>query len=128
MSNSFDKTDNSREPGTGPVVVQSLEELKPIMFSQHAPYLMACVVKNEIFREQMDAIEGVARQFENTLGTLVISGELVGCFCKKFNVKGTPTFLFFMNGKERDRILGCISRESLTEFVARNLQTINRKT
>ena len=128
MSNSFDKADSSSEHGQGPVMVRSPEELKTIILNHDAPFLMACIQKNEIYHEQMEVISWVTKQFKNMLGAFVVSGELMGCFCQKFNVKGTPTFLFFLDGEELDRILGCTSRESLMEFATRNLESINRIT
>lgn len=128
MSNNTGKSRHSTACGDGPFVVLNPEELKVIMLRQDMPFLMVCILRNETFHEQMDIIKSVIDQFDGLLSAYVISEELIASFCKKYNVKGTPTFLFYLNGKERDRILGCTNQESLAEFVARNLQTINRLT
>ncbi|ACL04330.1 thioredoxin family protein [Desulfatibacillum aliphaticivorans] len=128
MNNSFDKTRSSNQSGQGPITIHNPDELKAVILDESRPLLMACMLKNEIYHEQMALVEQAVKQFEDALGVFVISKELMSCFCEKFNVKGTPTFLFFNNGKEMDRILGCMSRESLMEFITRNLETINRIT
>ena len=126
MNTTYDKPSNANLSGQGPITVHDPDELKSIIQDESRPFLMACMLKNEIYHEQMAIVEQAAKEFEHVLGAFVISKELMSCFCETFIVKGTPTFLFFNNGKEVDRILGCASRESLMEFVNRNLETINR--
>lgn len=128
MNNTFDKTSSSNPSGQGPNTIHNPDELKSVILDDRRPLLMACMLKNEIYHEQMAIVEQAVEQFGDALGAFVISKELMGCFCETFSVKGTPTFLFFNKGEEMDRILGCISRESLMEFITRNLETINRIT
>ena len=40
---------------------------------------------------------------------------------EKFNVKGTPTFMIFIGGTEKGRILGQVKQKTWEDFVSRTL-------
>ncbi len=110
------------------VMVKDSHDLNPVMVVQDRAFLIACMLRNEAFHDQLDVIESAARDCDQVWTTFVISRELLDCFCKKFKVRGTPTFLLYWNGIELDRILGCTTRESLMEFINRNMETIDQQT
>ncbi|MBU0996153.1 MAG: thioredoxin family protein [Proteobacteria bacterium] len=72
---------------------------------------------------RLDIIKNVAASYNDILTVCMVSEEFLERFSQRYDVKGTPTFLFYRNGKERDRILGFTDRESLIAFLTRNLQS-----
>jgi thioredoxin-like negative regulator of GroEL len=57
-----------------------------------------------------------------TLPALSVTGEeFMACMARHFNTKGTPTFLLFMAGKIKDRLLGLADEKTLSGFLEKNL-------
>jgi thioredoxin 1 len=90
-----------------------LEEKKPI--------LLLCMLQTNEIREQIDVIEGISKMYGEKLKIGLIDAEFIEAFKQKFRIKGTPTFLLFVNGKEKSRMLGKGDQQTLKEFLSREL-------
>lgn len=95
-----------------------LEEKKPI--------LLLCMTRNDEFQQQMGVIEDISKKYGEELKIGLIDEEFIGVFKQKFNIKGTPTFLIFVKGQEKSRMLGEGDQKTLKEFLLRTLKLFKR--
>ncbi len=101
------------------IQIMDLDNFDQMMLNSSIPVLVVCLRNNEACQEQLNIIESVAARYHNKITGYVVAEELVPQFCQRFNVKGTPTFLFLLQGREMDRMLGSTDRESLSDFIDR---------
>ncbi|QJT10571.1 thioredoxin family protein [Oceanidesulfovibrio marinus] len=83
--------------------------------------LLACLRQEHEMRDQEDSLREVARQYDGQLKVWILDDHGQDKFHVQHRVMGTPTYLLFKNGAEKDRVLGKLSCEGLLEFVSRNL-------
>jgi thioredoxin-like negative regulator of GroEL len=98
-------------------------DLQRIIDGATEPALVIFMAENDAFHEQMTTLRETVKRFEGLLPIAVTGGEIMDCMTKHFNIKGTPTFLLFVDGKIRDRLLGLTNGKTLSEFLERNLFT-----
>jgi thioredoxin-like negative regulator of GroEL len=83
--------------------------------------LVLCTLKNDPFAEQKEVIDFVFNAYGDHVKVCLLDEEFIPQFCQEYNVKGTPTFLFFSEGKEIDRILGCADCRTISKYLARHI-------
>jgi thioredoxin-like negative regulator of GroEL len=88
------------------------------------PVLLVCLIKDDHYTELMRAIQTVAKRFENRLKVAVLLEDSLGLFKKRLKIKGTPTFLLMLEGKEIGRILGVCNEEVLANWIAAKMEAI----
>lgn len=88
---------------------------------QAKPTLVACLESKARAGRQIEALGAVAARFGERIRVLVVEeGEIPG-LRNRLNVLGTPTFLLFQGGRERDRYLGEAESAELYDFVQHGL-------
>ncbi|MFH1915597.1 MAG: thioredoxin family protein [Pseudomonadota bacterium] len=81
------------------------------------PFLVAFLKRNERFREQSRMLNDVASRFAGSLDCHLYSQDYLDTAMQRFQLKGTPTFLLFSEGREVDRLIGESDPETLDEFI-----------
>lgn len=112
-SESLSTNDFIRSIGADNFVREVLEESRPV--------LVLCMHRDSEFQAQIDIIEGKCRSYGERLKACLIDEESIGAFKEKFNVKGTPTFMIFIGGTEKGRMLGQVEQKAFEDFVSRTL-------
>jgi thioredoxin-like negative regulator of GroEL len=110
---SLSTNDLIRSIGGDSFVKEVLEESRPV--------LVLCMHRDSEFQAQIDIIEDMCRSYGDRLKACLIEDEFNGAFKEKFNVKGTPTFMIFIGGTEKGRMLGQVEQKTWEEFVSRIL-------
>ncbi len=82
---------------------------------------LLCMPQNNDFQEQVQALLDCCRNFEGGLTPAVLDEAFIEPFGRRYEVRGTPTFLIFNNGNELDRRLGLHCPEALTRFANETL-------
>lgn len=103
--------------------IHSSNELSKLMECDEVPLLMVCMTNNETYYEQIEIVRSVSDTFSDSLRICMVAEEFVASVCRKYEVKGTPTFIFFTQGNEADRILGFTDKDTLINRVNRNIKT-----
>lgn len=103
-----------RSVGADSFVRDVLEESRPV--------LVLCMHRDSEFQKQINIIEGICRRYgERLKACLMVEEEFIGTFKEKLNVKGTPTFMIFIGGTEKGRMLGQAEENVFKDFVSRAL-------
>ncbi len=85
------------------------------------PILLACVDQECSSKRQKELLLDVSARYEKSINVLCVEEGSMSAFLKRFNVIGTPTYLIFTDGIERDRWLGIADVESFKTFVSESL-------
>jgi thioredoxin-like negative regulator of GroEL len=86
------------------------------------PVLLLCMPRDEEFFKQMKVLEAVAQTHEQELKVGLLEDDFLESFRQDLGIRGTPTFLMLVKGKERARMLGLADHASLTDFVKQFFQ------
>lgn len=81
------------------------------------PFLLLCMPEDDDFLSQLKIIEVMARRHVSWLKVGIVGDAFIQYFKQKLNAVGTPTFLIFFDGKERNRLLGLADPKGLEQFV-----------
>jgi Thioredoxin len=85
--------------------------------------LFLCTRRDYEFLNQVQILKEVLENMpdDNTklLQVYLVDEGFQSTFMDKLNVEGSPTFLFFENGKEKDRLLGLADQDRLRSFIAK---------
>jgi hypothetical protein len=81
------------------------------------PVLLLCMPRSDDFLSQMNLMKHIAVTHSLWLKVGLLAEEFTESFKKKFNVPGTPTYLIFLEGKEKNRMLGLTDSLTLESFV-----------
>jgi hypothetical protein len=73
--------------------------------------------QNDDFPSQAASMETIAALHGEWIKTGLLADAFVEYFMKKLVVAGTPTYLIFFEGKEKDRVLGLVDIRGLEQFV-----------
>ncbi len=91
------------------------------VMKEKRPVLLACPHAYFEFIEQKEVLKSISKEYEEELKVCLLSEDFIGVFREKYGVEGTPTFLVFVGGKEKKRLLGKASREALIAFLSQTL-------
>lgn len=86
-----------------------------------SPMLVAFLKRNERFSLQASALERVERSHEGRVRCFLFNPDYLDTAMERFEVKGTPTFLFIDRGREMSRLIGESDGETLDEFVRNSI-------
>jgi thioredoxin-like negative regulator of GroEL len=86
--------------------------------SEGRPVLLLCMPRDEEFFEQVKVLEAVAETYGQALKVGLLEDEFMERFRLDLGIRGTPTFLLLVKGKERGRMLGLADQQSLTHFIS----------
>jgi thiol-disulfide isomerase/thioredoxin len=99
-----------------------LDQFEEKVLKEVYPVLVLCLYHESEFQEQIRIIEEIYQTYVQKMKVYLLEEEALGAFNEKFAVKGTPTFLLFINGNEKGRILGRADSKVLNDFLSRMLQ------
>ncbi len=85
--------------------------------SEKRPVLLLCMPRDEEFIKQMKVLEAVAEAHEDCLKVGLLEDDFIESFRQDLGIRGTPTFLILVQGKEKARMLGLADQASLTDFI-----------
>ena len=103
------------------IISIGLDDFHKEVLEENRPVLVLCMNRDFEFHEQIEVIEGVCRSYGKRLKTCLMEEEFIRGFKEKFGIKGTPTFMIFIGGIEKGRMLGQAERKALEDFVSRTL-------
>ena len=81
------------------------------------PVLLLCMPKGPDFSDQISLLHQVAEKHKDVLKVCLLEEELINGFRQMLDIKGTPVYLLFCQGKEKGRILGMAGVEQLSAFL-----------
>lgn len=93
-----------------------INNLESEVLGQDLPVLLACLQSGPTV-EQEETLTAVHSGLDKTVKVLLVDEDSVEPFKNRFKVMGTPTFLLFHHGRERERMLGMADPDRLTSFV-----------
>ncbi|MFC1591740.1 thioredoxin family protein [Thermodesulfobacteriota bacterium] len=88
------------------------------------PVLLACLQQDFDYKEQMDILENVSEVFTGKVNVCLVELGDVSAAISAYKIEGTPTFVMFDHGRERDRLLGKADSLRLTTFVTMTLEMV----
>jgi hypothetical protein len=98
-----------------------MENFESEVMMASKPVLLACIRRGFELREQIELLEMVSDQYGHTIKICLVYEEYNEAY-RALNIEGTPTFLMFLGGEEKGRMLGNAKTETLSAFVAEFLQ------
>ncbi len=100
------------------------EELKTLLNTENGPLLLVLVDKQNDFVKQKKVLKELFHRFEEELQILLLDIEYQNVVTEKFQVHGSPSFIFCEQGKRKDVLLGTSDLDMLQEFVVNNLSDV----
>ena len=87
------------------------------VINEKKPVLLFCMPQDDDFSSQMKSIKAISRQYVTEIKVGYLAEGNIEIFKKRLGFSGTPTFLFFLEGKEVNRLLGLTDHTGLEKFV-----------
>lgn len=103
------------------VLIISNRNFEADILSTDRPVLLMCVSGGRAYAEQKQVLQQLSGRFREQVGLCCLEEDLINGFKEMYNIKGTPVFLLFHNGREMGRMLGMADRDRLEAFLIRNL-------
>ncbi len=82
------------------------------------------------YSDQIAALETAGDSTVFDVAIHVVQEESIGPFAQKFSIKGSPTYLLFISGVEKGRLLGKSNHGNLVAFINKHMsgeQSTDRK-
>jgi len=98
-----------------------LDNFSSDVLGEVRPVLLLCLSKDASLEAQISEAEKVHQAYWRSLKTCLLKEDFLGAFMERYRVRGTPTFLIFSNGEERQRLLGKSSYQDLQQFIVQTL-------
>lgn len=110
----------------GSMRIVGLEDFDREIVKAGMPVLVLCMHQDSEIDSQIEVVETVTSEtYANRLKVCLLQEECVEVFREEYGVGGTPTFLIFSGGRERNRLLGEVDTGTLKEFLSRSLSCDN---
>jgi hypothetical protein len=87
------------------------------VISEKRPILFLCMPQDDDFPSQLKSMEIIANRHGSWLKVALLGDAFIENFKKELDVAGTPTFLIFHEGEEKNRMLGLADHNGLEQFV-----------
>ena len=107
--------------------ITDIDNFEKEIEKETGPVLLACIRRDYNYNEQEKVIRKISNKFSAVMKVCLLDDES-GAIYKKLGIEGTPTFLLFYNGEEKDRILGKTNLEKLNTFVLQALLALQMAT
>ncbi len=88
--------------------------------AEKRPVLLAWVHQGFGSKEQVNVLEDLSKEYGDAMKVCLLDEVFVEAH-KALEIKGSPTFIVFNEGKEKGRMLGKADIASLSSFVSRTL-------
>ena len=66
------------------------------------------------------AVENISKSYRHKAKVGRLNVDKNPATTYKYNIKGIPTLLLFVNGKVKDQIVGAVSQEVITQMIEQN--------
>ncbi len=99
-----------------------LDNFESEVIKEERPILFACIRRDFEFNKQTEVLKSIAKMYGDELKICVLDEDFMVTYREKLEIEGTPTFLIFYEGEEKDRMLGQADMETLMGFLLRTLQ------
>lgn len=87
------------------------------------PVLLACIHRGYGYKTQAKALDSMLKKFNGELKVCLIDEDYKNAF-KGLGIEGVPTYILFIKGKEKGRILGKTDNIKLSEFITKTIPKI----
>src|SRR5205809_1839340 len=87
-----------------------LQSEKPVLVDFWAEWCAPC-------RMLAPTVEAVAEQYRESAGVVKLNVDENPSTAGAYGIKGIPTLILFREGKEVERVVGAISRESISRMI-----------
>ena len=79
--------------------------------------LVACLTRGPGFLDQLALLQDVSGRWARFLRTLILVGEGLDAFPRELGLAGTPSYLLYLDGRERGRRLGQLDTVQLDDML-----------
>ena len=101
------------------IIDQSIFE--KISLESKSCFLLCFYTLSTFDAEKLKSLEEVSQHFTKTVQIYIANESDLAFFQNAFSFGGTPTYIFFQDGVEKERLLGEVSKETLTKFITSNI-------
>ena len=99
---------------------------KEEVLNSDIPVLLECWASWCLPCKQVDpTLQRLAKEHEGECKVLKINIDRNPSISKEYNVKGLPAFMLFVDGEEKNRLVGAQSDESLIELIQEGIECQN---
>ena len=85
------------------------------------PVLLAFIRRDYDYKQQTKILDNIAKKHGKKLEIYLFDETSAGLFVK-FGIEGSPAFIIFHKGQEKNRMLGKADNDSLSAFVSSSLK------
>lgn len=100
------------------------DDFEAAVIEEGKPVLVLYLQQSVESQEQIELIQSIGENYDKVLKICLLKEDLHGAFSKKYGVKGSPTFLIFVEGEEKSRMLGQANQKTLTDFLLETLPSL----
>lgn len=91
-----------------------LQSDKPVLVDFWAVWCAPCIALTP-------TIEALAEKYKDAARVVKINVDDNPAVTNKYGIRGMPTLILFKNGREEERVLGAVSRDSLTRMIDKHV-------
>ncbi len=98
-----------------------MDNFESEIWLESRPVLLACIHRGFEANEQLKILEAVSTKIAWEVKICLLYKGLSDAY-RVLSVEGTPSFLLYIDGEERGRVLGKVPPETLIDFVSQKLE------
>ena len=102
---------------TLPYKIIDLSNFEQEILQAEKPVLVLSIQQGSEVQEELTILESVGQMYGNAIKVCLLKEEFISAFNEKFHIIGSPTYLLFGGGREKNRILGAADLKRLTELL-----------
>ncbi|HVG39002.1 MAG TPA: thioredoxin [Pyrinomonadaceae bacterium] len=95
-----------------------LQSGKPVLVDFWAAWCAPC-------RMLAPTVEAVAEKYAATASVVKLNVDENPATSQRYGIKGIPTLILFVNGKEEERVVGATSKEAISRILDKHVSTAN---
>lgn len=95
-----------------------LQAGKPVLVDFWAAWCAPC-------RMLAPTVEAVAEKYASTASVVKLNVDENPATSQRYGIKGIPTLILFVNGKEEERVVGATSKEAIARILDKHVSTAN---
>lgn len=98
-----------------------LDNFEDKFLKERTPILLLCMPRSVDSAVQISVLESMQEIFGGKLRVFILKDEFLTAFRERFTIRGTPTFLIFVEGSEIGRMCGLTDQDTLKDFILQTL-------
>lgn len=99
-------------------VIIDVDNFKREIKKSDKPVLMACFQRNYNYKAQKKILDALSKKYRGSLKICILNEDYRKAI-KHINIEGVPTYIIFIKGIERGRMLGKVDNKRLVAFIER---------